>query len=160
MDTISHGLWTYMLTRGYPRRWYVVLGAVFSDFLIIGMALMMFVKGELKISAPWLPQLYANPVMPVLDSFAHSLVIWTTVMAAAMFFRIAGLKWFVYGVYFHILIDIVTHREFLPGYLFPLSDLTFSGPVDYRTIGFNIVNIVLLSGFAGFLWYRRRRHNI
>ncbi|MCL4441485.1 MAG: hypothetical protein M1609_13110 [Firmicutes bacterium] len=154
MDTISHGAWTYLLAHRYPKRWLAVLGAVFPDFAVIGVAFVMFIHGSLKLSPPWQPQLYTLPLTPLIDSVFHSLVLWTILLGVSVLLQLSNLRWFIYGVFLHIGIDIVTHKQFLPWYLFPLTRSTVSGPVDYRTLTFTVVDITLLLIAGYLLWHR------
>ncbi len=156
MDTISHGAWTYLLMNRHPRQWFIVYGAVFPDLTIIGTAAAMFLRGDFKLSSSWLPQLYSLPMMPLLDSATHSVVLWMFVFGASLFFRWNILQWIVYGVFFHIGIDVATHQTFLPKYLWPISNSTISGLVEYRRLWFTIVNIILLIGYTAWRLYQYR----
>ncbi len=157
MDTISHGVWTYLLAHHYPeRRWYAVLGAVYPDTLLAVMFILMFLQGDLDITSSWLQQLFANPTVFALDSAWHSLTLWSVLFSIAVIFRKVNLMWFVFGAYFHIALDIITHKHFIPGYFWPLGHPTVYGLVDYKTLGFTAANILLLTGYI--IWYRRRSH--
>lgn len=152
MDTLSHGAWTYLLMHRHPKRWFTVIGMMFPDIILIGMAILLILQGRFDLFAPKLPQLFAVPGINTLNSAFHSLIPWAVVLFVALVFHIPNLQWFVYGVYLHILVDILTHHSFIPEYLWPLSHITIPGPLDYTKWGFMIVDILLLIGF--FAWYR------
>ncbi|BCJ85839.1 hypothetical protein [Effusibacillus dendaii] len=153
MDTISHAAWTYLLTAPHPKRWYAVVGSILPDSAMMGMALVLGIQHRFDPFAPWLPQLFSEPVMYMLDSIWHSIVIWTVILLIAKSFRLSGLEWLVYGAFFHIGLDLFTHQTYIPKYLWPIGNQTIFGIVDYRNWIFMAADVLLLILF--FLWRRK-----
>ncbi|UOF89188.1 hypothetical protein LSG31_14860 [Fodinisporobacter ferrooxydans] len=93
----------------------------------------MWLQGSFQLAQPWLPQLFRQPDMWTLDSMMHSIPIWLCLAGIGLFFRIEWLKWLVIGGFFHIMIDIFTHKQFIDAYIWPVSKRTIPGIVDYHT---------------------------
>lgn len=157
MDTVSHGAWTSLITYHHPKRWFIVLGAVFPDAAIISIGFSMFLQGKLTLTPPWLPKLYNSSITPLLDSMFHSIVLWAAVLGISILLKVDTLRMFAYGIFFHIGIDVVTHKMFVPKYFFPLSRVDIIGVIDYRTLRFTLTDFVLLLVSLGvYLWNRYR----
>lgn len=149
MDTISHGAWTYFIAHRSSKAWFAVLGALFPDLAVIGIAVVMFLQGKLSFAPPWLPKIYSWQFTPYIDSVFHSVFLWAILLTAAILLHWADLRWFAYGGFFHLGIDIVTHKAFLSMFFFPLTRYTVSGVVDYRTLRFTVADVVLLAACLG-----------
>lgn len=147
-DTFSHGAWTYLFLRDHPKGWLVVLGMIFPDMALLGLGASLLLTGKFDVFKPWLQQLYSVPLMPAIDTAFHSLMIWTILFLLSFINLLEIIRWFIYGVFFHIGIDVLTHKKFIPQYLWPLSHSVISGLVDYRTLLFMAVDILLLISFA------------
>ena len=159
MDTISHGAWAYLLVHNNANRWSFLAGAVFPDIGLIGITIVSMLSGHLKIFSPWLLQLYYLPFPPKLDSAMHSLVLWTAAYAAVMLYNLRSAWWFINGIYLHLGIDILTHKHYLPKYLWPVSSFNVFGLIDYRTMVFTIMDILLLAGFSFLLYYYKKNRS-
>jgi len=141
------GLFTYFNPFS-KRRLFTVFGSIFPDSIMILIFVKMVTQGKLDLNAPWFPQLFSQPNFFVLNSAWHSLTLWTILLIIAMTFQWVNLQWFVYGTYFHIGIDIITHKYFVLNYFWPINLPTIYGLLDYRTLGFTIGNILLLIGYV------------
>lgn len=162
MDTISHGVWTYIFASPFPRRrWYAVIGALFPDSMIILMFFIMLVQGDLNLFDPWFPQIFSWQPFFVIDSIWHSVIIWSGVMALALYTGKVNLQWFVFGVYFHIGVDIITHKYFIINYFWPLNLPVVEGILEYRSLEFTIGNISLLALVIGYgIWMRKQQKQL
>ncbi len=158
MDTVSHGLWAYLLSNGYRRLIpkYFVLGAVAPDGAILFFAAVMLLTGQLPLHPPWLVKIYSHPWVPFIDSIFHSVIFWSVALGVAILFSLKKLYWLVMGSMLHLAIDIVTHIHFLPAYLYPLYMIPVKGIVDYRTTWFTVVDVSLLACALGVYWYKKR----
>lgn len=155
MDTVSHGAWTYLITHRHPKTWIAVVGAMLPDVPLMGIAMAMLLEGKLSLTPPWLVKIYTLPGTLLIDSIFHSIVLWTIVLAISILLRWEKLRWLVYGVFFHIGIDIVTHTDFIPKYFFPLSSNGIAGVVEYRTLRFTVVDVLLLVTCLGVYLFSR-----
>ncbi|PKM82525.1 MAG: hypothetical protein CVU89_03190 [Firmicutes bacterium HGW-Firmicutes-14] len=158
MDTFSHGAWTYLILKNHPKRWLVVWGMVFPDIAILGLGSFLLLKGNLHVFKPLLQQLYSVPLVPFIDTAFHSLIIWIILFLVFFINHFVNAKWFFFGVFSHIGIDILTHKHFIPRYLWPISDTSISGLIDYRTLLFMAIDILLLLSFT--FWSIKKLINI
>ncbi len=159
MDTISHGLWAYVIFRNHPAILQFILGSIFVDIPLI-IAGLWIIIGEGGIPDK-LPILVMDAGFLSTIAFAfHSAVVWGAALTASLLFFKRGV-FFVLGWGFHIAIDVITQVNDSFPIFWPLSDRVTRGIVsywepEYHSITFNIVQISLLVIFFSFLYLRRR----
>lgn len=147
MDTVSHGLWPYLIFyRNQKRMWALVIGML-PD--IIAFVPHFFVEHF------WGKQV----IFDTLYRITHSLVIFVVV-----FFLIAlvirSLPWVAGAWGIHIVIDIFTHPQayYPTPFLFPF-DSPFWFALDYRLPWFYAINYTMLSGTFLILFAVNKYHN-
>ena len=147
MDTIAHGIWTYIIYFAHPKKWWAVLIGIAPD--VISFVPYFIIDYLLGFSV--------QATFDLVYQYTHSLVIFAIVfIGIALFTRSAPLIFGAWGI--HIVFDMFTHpMAYYPTpYLFPFNSpelLAF----DYRTWGFLVVNYVLIIGFLLFLHFRKKK---
>ena len=155
MDTLAHGLWSYVVFHKHKYRWLGVLFGVLPDLLAFGpFFLLRLFDGTTLIVKPVL--VHIPTYTYTIYNLTHSLVIFL-----AVFFLVFLLtkKWFVplLGWMLHILIDIPTHTTaFFPTpYAWPFAAPPING-IRWSDPVFMIVNYLALFSVYFFLFYRKR----
>ena len=134
MDTISHGLWPYLIFYKNRRRlWALVIGML-PD--IVAFVPHFFVEHF------WGGQV----IFDTLYRVTHSLVIFM-VTFSLIAIAIRSVPWIASAWGLHIVIDIFTHPQayYPTPYLFPF-DSPFWFALDYRLPWFYAINYALLLG--------------
>lgn len=128
LNTVCHGAWAYLASNHTKKfKWFFMVGSVFPDTALIAIGVFKAFKGQLHVFSHWLPQLFANSWMYPVNNSWHSIPIWSLLLLLAIIFRLQKIRWLIYGVYLHLLIDIFTHRHFVPEYFFLYPLLSSKG---------------------------------
>jgi hypothetical protein len=157
MDTVSHSAWAYLATHNSKLKWFTTAGSFFPDTAMFVVAAYLFSNGKFNLFSNWLPQLFSHAYMSSFDNMMHSIPIWTGLLILTFFLKLLKIRWFIYGVYIHLVLDLFTHKKFIPEYLFPFSTIKIAGLVDYHTLWFYLINIPLMLFFYILLWIKHKR---
>lgn len=139
MNTVEHGFWVYFITRKHHRVWQYVFGAMFPDLIYFVGFLYLLTAGQIPLHAY---TFWNNPAVGIsfmrslpwvgfIEFAAHSAVVWLVVYAASFVPVIRNSRAFILGWGSHLLIDALTHVEYAPYFLYPLSWVQFPIGVSY-----------------------------
>lgn len=147
MDTLAHGLWTYILGRKTQPRsnwhWLVFFG-IFPDLVWLPFtALSVVTSGQIVF--------FQGPY-----NISHSVVIWALVSALLMF-RWRRAFYFTWPWALHILIDIPGHLDMHTPIFWPISSFKISGAWDWLTPWWLLANYLVLAGVFPRLWWSKRK---
>lgn len=122
MDTVSHGLWSFVIWHAMPLPFLAVLMGMLPDLIAIGPVFFYNLingrKKEAYLCEDNLP-LRLRRYKSVAFLYTHSLVIAAT--TTAIVWLVWGIQWWILAWPFHIAIDIVSHpREKATPFLWPL----------------------------------------
>lgn len=162
MDTISHGLWAFVLLHRHSTVIKFVAGSIFVDspFLLAGLGLIIQ-QGAIPDKLPLL--VLEAGFLSVVGYALHSIAIWG-IMLAVVYIYSKQWIFFVLGWGFHIAVDIFTHVNDALPLFWPLSKATSRSFVsywepDYHSIAFNIFQIGSLAIIFTCLYYFRNLNN-
>jgi hypothetical protein len=152
MDTISHGIWAFILFFRNPLRWYALVIAMLPDILV-GIPHMLFDhhRGHSQV------------VFDTLYQYTHSLFLFAIVFAVIYYFSkpiaIISLAWPLHSV-----LDIFTHpASYYPTpYLFPFYS-PFMPAIDYRSFWFKVFNfslIVIVLIYLNYKYQPRKKKSV
>lgn len=160
MDTVSHGLWAFVLLHRHSSVLKFVVGSIFVDlpFLIVGLALIAQ-NGAIPNKLPLL--VLEAGFLSLVGYALHSVVIWGIVLIV-FYFLFKQWIFFVLGWGFHIVLDVLTHVNDASPLFWPLSNATSRSFIsywetDYFSLPFNIFQIISLAIFFTYLYYFRKR---
>ena len=142
MDTISHGIWSLILYFKHPKKWWAVLLGVSPDFIAFGPHFIAEYGLGMQV------------LHGTMYKITHSLVILAIVVLIIWAFT-KTIPWLAGAWGLHTVIDMFTHPvDFYPTpFLFPFPNPAIPA-LDYRTLWFNIVNIVIMTSLLTYLVYR------
>ncbi|QST00656.1 DUF4184 family protein [Pontibacillus sp. ALD_SL1] len=165
MNTLHHGLWTYIALRKEKEAVpYAIVGSVFPDFIYYIMFFYILIFGDIFTATAiqelgWggvvhdlAHALFAHPVVEVLRQAGHSIFIWGIAFALVVYYKGWKMnKWtgFMYGWLGHVVIDLLTHVNDAIPIFYPVSDVIIRGPVSYWDRSyygdiFSLVNGILI----------------
>jgi len=153
MDTLIHGLWTYVASpskRSTPLlRWQLFFG-VFPDLV------------WLPVTAYWLLTTGHLNFSMAFYEVSHSFVVWGAVVLVAMvWYRKAYLALWPWAL--HILIDIPGHnaaKDLLTPFLWPVSDVVIRGWWNWLSVPWLIANYAAVAVVIAVIVYRGRNRSI
>jgi hypothetical protein len=145
MDTVSHGLWSFIIWHALPFPLLAVLFGMLPDLISMGP---MFVYNlwtrrhkETGLNEEGLP-LKLQRYKRISFLYTHSLVVAGTVVGIVTL--VWGFQWWILAWPFHICIDIITHpREKATPFLWPLVGTRVHG-LKWWSRQFLVLNGALL----------------
>ena len=129
MTTYSHFFWNFVLARRRPWRWEFAIGAVLPDVVYFPLMLRTIAEhgaGSWGDLALW-DAAAAHPVTIVLHSYVP-VGCALAITYAAGWVQVAPWLW---GMFTHVVIDMLTHVRDAYPILWPLADYRFPSPVSY-----------------------------
>ncbi|MGQ0794323.1 MAG: hypothetical protein ACT4NX_09630 [Deltaproteobacteria bacterium] len=154
MNTPDHAYWTYALFRGKPWVAKAAVASVLPDLAFTLSSIYYFAAYGFSMSV-W-DRAFQSELAKPLAYAAHSIPVFTLMLAAAI---IAGRRgWFPYfwGWGLHIASDVATHVSDAQPVLWPLSDAVFPSVLSYWEDAyyggeFTAANLALQGVFALYL---------
>ena len=153
MDTLSHGLWGYLVFRKNKGLKGFLVGTIFPDlpFIVGSLALVLEQK---KLPDDLAVQVVVDQRIAMFGVPLHSFVVWALFAIIGIIIT-RQLIPFVLGWGFHLILDIFTHVSDATPLFWPISQERYRGLISYWELEhyallFNITNVSLLS--AAYLW--------
>ncbi len=129
MDTPWHAFWTYAVT--HKKDWWTkaVVASALPDAPFFIPLIYFFLRDGVSIKS-WVLA-YQHPWVKPVGFFTHSLVISMLGLVIAFFLGRKHLYLYFYGWIFHIFTDMLTHVSDAQPVFWPISEISFRGPVSY-----------------------------
>ncbi|CAB3390913.1 MULTISPECIES: hypothetical protein [Kyrpidia] len=157
MDTLGHGFWMYAIFRKRRDVPFLVAGALAPDLWLWSAGLFMILTGRGgTLLRQGLDGLMGRPWVFAGDSLSHSLPLWSAVMVAALIGRFRAAAAVAAGAGLHIAVDLFTHRQFAPAYLYPFWSRPIAGWVESGSWWFVGGDLAAMAAVFLFHWLRQR----
>ena len=158
MQTISHGLWSYVIAHRSRHAWAFVLGAVFPDLVYALAFVYLLLRQGLRPHTTLASTQLSFPYWG--GAVLHSVAIWLAALVTARLLSSRPwITWFAGGWGLHLVVDLLTHREMASPYFFPFYNRPIKGIVSFNDPAFIYWDRALLA-LAGLIlvtgWLVRR----
>jgi len=172
MDTLSHGVWGWVILRRKGRRlakWGILAGAAPDLLYFIPSAIERVGKGgwgALRVSSdPGIWRAGGPPMpQPLIEAYhhyyvwSHSLVMLGLVLGVLALFGVRRWLWLGLPYALHILMDLPTHERYLTRPFYPLSNWTIHG-IAWSDPRIFWPHLALLVGAVAWTFWWARRHD-
>lgn len=159
MDTLSHGLWGYLVYRNQIGLKRFLVGTIFPDIPFV-LGSLWLIYEQKKLPEQLITQVVADQRIAMFGFPLHSLVVWGLFTFIGLMFS-AKILPLALGWGFHIFLDLLTHISDATPLLWPISQQRYSGLISYWDAQhyswlFNTINILLLT--IAFIWLAYKKY--